>query len=83
MSKTLAKLLDQPEVLVEGLIKKLENFSTFNSTDIRLLADSNNKVRSKTVDLGLDPDDTTGPELYHSLLVRFAHDEQKFSKSLA
>jgi hypothetical protein len=64
MSKNLAHLLNQPEALVELAINKLEHLNGYESTDVRLLAEINNKVRTKTKELGLDPDDTTGPELY-------------------
>lgn len=79
MSKNLSELLGQPEALVEAAIKQLEHLNGFESTDIRLLAEVNNKVRAKTKELGLDPDDTTGAELYHAVRVKLAKDE----KSLA
>jgi hypothetical protein len=82
MSKHLAQLLDMPEVLVEGAIKQLEHFSSFKGTDIKLLSKANNRIRAKIADLGLDPDDTTGPELYHGLRVRFVEDEKEFSKNI-
>jgi hypothetical protein len=70
MSKKLAELLDEPEVVVESVIKKLEHISGWESTDVRLLAEINNKVLAKHLELGLDPKDTTGPELYHALLAK-------------
>jgi hypothetical protein len=79
MSKYLSQLLDEPEILVESAIKKLEHISGWESTDIRLLAEINNKVRAKITELGLDPDDTTGPELYHALLARIDADEHNFN----
>jgi hypothetical protein len=81
MSKNLSKLLDQPEALVEAAVKKLEHLSGFESTDVRLLAEMSNKIRSKTQELGLDPDDTTGPELYHALSVKLAQDEKNLNLS--
>lgn len=77
MSRHLAYLLDKPEILVESAVKELEHFSGWQSIDVRLLADINHKVRAKTKELGLDPDDTTGPELYHALLAKAEQDEQK------
>jgi hypothetical protein len=79
MAKNLAELLDEPEVVVESVINKLEHIIGWQSTDVRLLADINNKVRAKISDLSLDPDDTTGPELYHALLAKLGRDEQKFN----
>jgi hypothetical protein len=79
MSKKLAELLDEPEVVVESVIKKLEHLSGWESTDVRLLAEISNKVRAKHLELGLDPNDTTGPELYHALIAKLKKDEEKFS----
>lgn len=45
------------------------------STDIRLTSDVIRQVKAKIGELGLDPDDTTGPELYEVLQHRLAHDE--------
>jgi hypothetical protein len=79
MSKRLSEFLDEPEILVENAIKKLEHISGWESTDVRLLADINNTVRIKMADLGLDPDDTTGPELYHALLVKLGDIENSLN----
>jgi hypothetical protein len=35
MSKKFAELLDEPEVVVESVIKKLEHISGWESTDVR------------------------------------------------
>jgi hypothetical protein len=75
MSKNLSQLLDEPEVVVESVVNKLEHISGWNGTDVRLLAGINNTARSKLSELKLDPDDTTGPELYHALLTKYAQDE--------
>jgi hypothetical protein len=83
MSKNLSEFLDEPEILVESAIKKLEHLSGFESTDVRLLANVNIKVRDKLKDLGLDPDDTTGPELYHALLAKVTKDEQNLNLTSA
>jgi hypothetical protein len=81
MSKKLSELLGQPEALVETAVKKLEHLNGFESTDIKLLADINNKIRTKTKELGLDPDDTTGAELFHALRVKLADDEERLNLS--
>jgi hypothetical protein len=81
MSKKLAELLYEPEILVESAIKKLEHLSGFESTDVRLLVEINNKTRTKLADIGLDPDDTTGPELYHALLAKVENDEQTLNQN--
>ncbi|MGH7156661.1 MAG: hypothetical protein ACREGG_00890, partial [Candidatus Saccharimonadales bacterium] len=78
MSKRIAELMDQPEYLVKKIITKLEDKNGYPSHDARLLADNIQKVRIKLADLGLDPDDTTGEELYHALLTRFEKDAKQF-----
>jgi hypothetical protein len=78
MSKILSQLLGIPEVLAEQAISQMEHLSGWQSTDVRLLAEINNAVRTKTIQLGLDPDDTTGEELYYALKARLNKDEQQF-----
>jgi hypothetical protein len=75
MSRVLSELLDEPEVVVESVIKKLEHMSGWESTDVRLLAEVNNRVRTKMSELGLDADDTTGHELFHALRAKLEKDE--------
>jgi hypothetical protein len=75
MGRVLAGLIDQPEALVELAVKKLEHMSGFQSEDVRLLAQIEQTARAKTTQLGLDPDDTTGPELYYGLIAKLAKDE--------
>jgi hypothetical protein len=79
MALRLSELLDEPEVLIESAVKKLEHISGWESTDVRLLAEINAKVRAKLAELNLDPKDTTGPELYHALLAKLEQDEQKIN----
>ena len=57
-------------------LNRLEIASGSPDVDVRLTADIATKVRQKTKELGLDPNDTTGKELYHGLqaLVK-KHDE--------
>ena len=67
MSKLLSQLLDASEPTFTRAIADLEAKSGHPSADIRLIADIHTKVRQKTQELALDPSDTTGKELYHSL----------------
>ena len=82
MSKALAKLLDQPHTVVETALRNLEHWSGYESTDVRLLAEINSKVRDKTADLRLDPEDTTPQELYQALRARLAADKKRLDKRL-
>lgn len=68
MSKMLSELLGAKEPLFTNALRQLELASGNPSADIRLSAEITGKVQLKTKELGLDPDDTTGEELYHALL---------------
>ncbi|MBX4197041.1 hypothetical protein KW801_00610 [Candidatus Saccharibacteria bacterium] len=78
MSKALASILDQPEQSLKKIIAKLEDKNGYPSHDVRHLADNIQKTRAKITELNLDPDDTTGAELYHALLVKFQKDSNLF-----
>jgi hypothetical protein len=68
MSKTLSELLDAKEPMFTMALKQLEQASGNTSADVRLSAEMVGKVHMKTRELGLDPGDTTGKELYYALL---------------
>ncbi len=63
MSKILSELLGATEPMFSLALKQLEAESGNPSADIRLTAEITGKLRLKTQELGLDPDDTTGKEL--------------------
>lgn len=67
MCKNLAELLGADEPLFSIMLEQLERASGRPSVDVRLLAEIVGKVHLKTKALGLDPHDTTGPELYRAL----------------
>ncbi len=64
-------------------IQQLEHAAGRPGTDIRLTADIMQKTRTKIAELGLDPGDTTGPELYGALQQRLKADEQRVRSALA
>ena len=68
MSKLLSDLLGASEPMFSLALKQLENDSGNPAADIRLTTEIIGKVRLKTQELKLDPNDTTGSELYHALL---------------
>lgn len=82
MSRKLSKLLGRPENLVTEAIQKLEELSGWQSTDVKLLYEINHKLREKIGQLGLDPNDTTGQELYYSLVNRYKADDLKLAHAL-
>ncbi len=76
MSKYLSDLLKADEPMFTSALKQLELASGDQSVDVRLTAELIGKAHMKMRELGLDPDDTTGKELYHALLSLVKkHDE--------
>src|SRR5258706_15446098 len=81
MSK-LATMLGQSAAEVKKLIDGLEAKTGFESIDVNFLASNHLGVRRALANLGLDPDDTTGPELYQALQAKFNSDSSLFDRSL-
>ncbi len=63
-------------------LKQLEAESGKPGIDIRLTAEIIGKIRLKTEELGLDPDDTTPKELFHALENRVAEDNRRIKREL-
>lgn len=82
MSRTLAQLLGKPEQMVSAAISKLEELAGLPSEDLRLLSENRRITKKKTAQLGLDPEDTTGEELYHSSLLRYRNDSRRIDKAI-
>lgn len=82
MSRVLAGLLQKPEQQVTAAIAKLESLSGYTSEDVRLLAEVRQKLRLKTAQLGLDPDDTTAAELYQAAQAKLADDLRHINGTL-
>jgi hypothetical protein len=61
---------------------ELERASGRPGADIRLSSEIMQQARLKITQLGLDPDDTTGPELYGALQVRLRDDEARVKRAL-
>ncbi len=68
MAGFLADLLGAREPQFTFAVKDLEKASGYPSADVHLITDISGKVQRKKRELGLDPHDTTGAELYHGLL---------------
>src|SRR4030095_11870777 len=75
MTHFLSQALGAPEPRFSQSLQQLEHAAGRPSADIRLTTDISAKLRTKIVALGLDPADTTGPELYSALHQRLAQDE--------
>jgi hypothetical protein len=64
-------------------LMRLEQAAGLPGADIRLMMEIVNQTRDKIRELGLDPHDTTGPELYRALQVRLGEDEVRVREALA
>lgn len=78
----ISELLGAEEPLFSNALKQLEKISGNPSIDVRLTAEIMGKIRLKTKELGLDPDDTTPKELYYGLLNKVREDNLRIKKSL-
>ena len=67
MARVLSELLGADEPLFSVSIQQLERASGQHSVDVRLTADIITQSHQKMRELGLDPRDTNGLELYHAL----------------
>lgn len=82
MSRVLAGLLGANEVPFRQQVQRLEQAAGLPSADIRLSAHVLQATRQKIRELGLDPTDTTGPELFAALQTRLGQDEIRVRASL-
>ena len=76
MSKLLRQLLGREDPLFSIGIARLEAAAGMPGIDTRLTADILSATRSKMIELGLDPKDTTGEELYQSLRARLLETDE-------
>ena len=76
MSRVLSELLGADEPKFTLTLRQLEATSGGPDADVRLTSDIARKAYQKQKELGLDPRDTTGEELYHTLQALIKkHDE--------
>jgi hypothetical protein len=77
MTRMLSDLLGAQQPGFAQRIKQLELASGEPGTEIRLSTAIMQRTAAKIRDLGLDPHDTSGPELYRALQLRLLADEQR------
>lgn len=82
MTQFLSRALGAVEPTFSQGIQQLEHAAGRPGTDIRLTADIMQRTRAKIAELGLDPKDTTGPELYRALQERLKRDERTARNAL-
>jgi hypothetical protein len=82
MTRFLSEALGAIEPAFSKSIRGLEHAAGRPGTDIRLSVDIIQRTRAKIAELGLDPADTTGPELFSALQERLKRDEQTVRRAL-
>lgn len=75
MTRVLSELLGAKEPEFRLGLRQLERAGGAPSADIRLSAELHQAVQAALWELGLDPHDTTGPELYSALMERAKQDD--------
>ncbi len=76
----LSELLGATEPMFSLALQQLEKASGSTGVDLRLTSEIIGKVNLKTRELGLDPEDTTGRELYFALLNKVERDDEYLVK---
>ena len=82
MSRFLSEALGKDEPRYKQAIMGQERRSGHPSNDLRLTSKVIREVRSKVIELGLDPSDTTSEELYYALNHKLAAQEKQLNKYL-
>ncbi len=82
MTRFLSQALQAPEPLFRMGLRRLEAASAHRSADIRFTTHVQQSAQAKLRELGLDPRDTTPPELYHALQERIKADDAWLTKRL-
>lgn len=82
MTRILAELLGAHEPSFRHGIARLERASGHPNHDIRLTSDIVRATKGKLQQLGLDPQDTTGEELYAALVERLKQDDLRVQAAL-
>ena len=82
MTRVLSELLGAKEPTFRSSVNRLEQASGHPSSDIRLTSELQQVTFSKLRQLGLDPHDTTGPELYAALEERLKADDARLVQAL-
>lgn len=82
MTKILSELLAAREPDFRLGVQKLEQASGGQSHDIRLTHDVLAATRAKLAELGLDPNDTSGEELYRALAEKLGQSDKELAKVL-
>jgi hypothetical protein len=80
VAKFLRDLLDAEEPIFSLSVRQLEQASGKHGADARLIGEITEKMHGAMRELRLDPANTTGQELYHSLMNRIQEDNERVTK---
>jgi hypothetical protein len=82
MTRFLSESLRAPEPRFGLGLRRLEQANGSPNADIRLTTDVLQASKAKLATLGLNPVDTTAPELYQALQVRVQRDDARLTRTL-
>lgn len=82
MSRFISTLLAKEKAVLESTLERLEEASGYADVDVRLTSEIVIESKKKMKQLGLDPADTTAPELYNALLNLTALHDSFLAKKL-
>lgn len=82
MSKFLAELLQAKEPLFSAALRQLEEVSGKPSIDVKLQAEIIETFDKKVKELGLDPKDSTGEEIYKAVINKVKADDRHLAKTI-
>ncbi len=82
MPSILSELLQAKEPMFTRTIEDLENASGEFAEDAKLTAEIVQKFQQKVNELGLDPHDSTGREIYHALLAKIEVQDKHLAESI-
>lgn len=82
MTRMLTDIFGAQEHLLRQGIDRLERVSGHQSADVRLSTEVLHASQLKLKQLGLDPHDTTGQELYAALKLRLEADDERLTAKL-
>lgn len=83
MSKYLSAILGVSDDSLSRTLQALESATQHKSIDVRIVAEIRQIVRSKLIELGLDPVDTTAQELYFALRAKARQDDAAVRQKLS
>lgn len=82
MTRFLSESLQATEPFFRTALRRLETASGNPNTDIRFSTEVMHATQAKLRELGLDPQDTTAEELYHTLQGRVKADDARLVRNL-